>query len=116
MAWFSRFVVSAPIQLTCTRTIAQWHRDPHAHVLRVVFSPVAIYLLYGWLGPSAFVSLAVVLLLMPIKFFIFQYVRPPQSTSCGAAPLRLLNASVYAGHLTPMKRRSWSTKTSESGS
>ncbi len=29
MAWFSRFVVSAPIQLTCTRTIAQWHRDPH---------------------------------------------------------------------------------------
>lgn len=49
MAWFSRFVVSAPIQLT-----------------------LAIYLLYGWLGPSAFVSLAVVLLLMPIKFLIFQ--------------------------------------------
>jgi hypothetical protein len=50
-------------------------RPTRAHVLRVVFSPVAIYLLYGWLGPAAFVSLAVVLLLMPIKFFIFQCVR-----------------------------------------
>jgi hypothetical protein len=48
---------------------------------------VAIYLLYGWLGPSAFVSLAVVLLLMPIKFLIFQYVWPTQSTSCGVSPL-----------------------------
>jgi hypothetical protein len=46
----------------------------HTHSCQSFMSAlVAIYLLYGWLGPSAFVSLVVVVLLMPIKFLIFQY-------------------------------------------
>ncbi|ELR15338.1 Channel-conductance-controlling ATPase [Acanthamoeba castellanii str. Neff] len=49
LAWFAHRIWAHPLQLT-----------------------LAVYLLYGWLGPAAFTSLVITVGVMPLKYFIYR--------------------------------------------